>query len=431
MDEMRQARPDRKTEPSADAPIFDPTDWRLTEFESRLCDETRALAAEKFAPRAAEIDRDARFPTENYADLHASGLMGICVPEEYGGRGADLRAYMLAAAEIGRYCGATALTFNMHVSSCLWTGFLADNLPMNDDLRRTHNQMRQRHYRRILDAGAIYAQPFSEGGDAAAGKAAFGTTALVTEGGWVINGRKIFASLSGHADYYGALCTELETADSVPSRANTMYIAIDSKAKGVTVEGEWDPLGMRGTVSRTLIFKDVFVPFEEQLMPRGVYFNAAKQWPHMFMTLTPSYIGIAQAAYDFTVRYLRGEQPGTPPVKRRMYATKQLAVAQMKIMLEQTKAIWFQAITEARPNPSKEALMRAWAAQYSVMENANEIAQLAVRTCGGQAMLRSLSLERLYRDSRCGALMLPWTAELCTDFLGRGVLYEPGESDDD
>ena len=76
------------------------------------------------------------------------------------------------------------------------------------------------------------------------------------------------------------------------------------------------------------------------------------------------------------------------PVKRRMYATKQLAVAQMKIMLEQTKSLWFQAITEARPNPSKDALMRAWAAQYSVMENANEIAQLAVRTCGGQAMLR-------------------------------------------
>jgi alkylation response protein AidB-like acyl-CoA dehydrogenase len=65
------------------------------------------------------------------------------------------------------------------------------------------------------------------------------------------------------------------------------------------------------------------------------------------------------------------------------------------------------------------------------MENANEIAQLAIRTCGGQAMLKSLHLERLYRDSRCGALMLPWTAELCTDMLGKGVLYETGETDED
>jgi len=75
--------------------------------------------------------------------------------------------------------------------------------------------------------------------------------------------------------------------------------------------------------------------------------------------------------------------------------------------------------------------MRAWAAQYTVMENANEIAQLAIRTCGGQSMLRSLPLERLYRDSRCGSLMLPWTAELCMDKLGRDALYEEGESDDE
>ena len=75
--------------------------------------------------------------------------------------------------------------------------------------------------------------------------------------------------------------------------------------------------------------------------------------------------------------------------------------------------------------------MRAWVAQHTVMENANELAQLAIRTCGGQSMLCSLPLERLYRDSRCGSLMLPWTAELCLDMLGKGALYEAGETDDD
>ena len=59
-----------------------------------------------------------------------------------------------------------------------------------------------------------------------------------------------------------------------------------------------------------------------------------------------------------------------------------------------------------------------------------EIATLAIRTCGGQAMLKSLPLERIYRDSRCGSLMLPWTAELCLDRIGREALYESGESDD-
>jgi alkylation response protein AidB-like acyl-CoA dehydrogenase len=118
-----------------------------------------------------------------------------------------------------------------------------------------------------------------------------------------------------------------------------------------------------------------------------------------------------------------------PPVKRRMYPTKQLAVAQMKVMLEQAKALWFQAISEAGPDPSRDQVMRALAAQHAVMEGANAIATLAIRTCGGQAMLKSLPLERIYRDSRCGALMLPWTAELCLDRIGRDALYEKGEVD--
>ncbi|MFT5894831.1 MAG: alkylation response protein AidB-like acyl-CoA dehydrogenase [bacterium] len=414
-----------------DSPIFDPEQWGLSDQQTELSSLARQLGKNRFAQRAFEYDREAKFPTENFKDLHTSGLLGICIPTDQGGRGADLKTYMLAASEIGRYCGATALTFNMHVSSCLWTGPLADGLTVDTDVREKLQAGRRLHYKRIIDDGAIYAQPFSEGGAAAAGKKAFGTTALRKDNGWIINGKKIFASLSGHADYYGALCTELATPDTKPSRSNTMYLAIPADSLGVRVEGEWDPLGMRGTVSRTLIFEDVFVSEEALLMPRGVYFNAAKQWPHMFMTLTPAYMGIAQAAYDFTVSYLRGEVPGTPPIRRRMYPTKQLAVAQMRVMLEQTKSVWFQSISEAKPNPDRESLIRAWASQYTVMENANEIAQLAIRTCGGQAMLRSLPLERLYRDSRCGALMLPWTAELCMDMIGKATLYEPGESDDE
>src|SRR5262249_59857592 len=121
-----------------------------------------------------------------------------------------------------------------------------------------------------------------------------------------------------------------------------VYVAIAAGAPGVSVTGDWDPLGMRATVSRTLLLSDVFVPEDEMLMPREIYFQAATRWPHMFLTLSPTYMGLAQAAYDFTVAYLRGEVPGTP-VKRRMFPTKQIAVAEMRVMLEQTKALWFQA----------------------------------------------------------------------------------------
>jgi alkylation response protein AidB-like acyl-CoA dehydrogenase len=102
----------------------------------------------------------------------------------------------------------------------------------------------------------------------------------------------------------------------------------------------------------------------------------------------------------------------------------------MFIKLEQTWALFHRVIREARVDPAKRDRLRAYAAQYTVMENCNDICRLAIRTCGGQSMLKSLPLERYYRDSRCGSLMLPWTAELCVDRLGRETLYEPGETDE-
>jgi alkylation response protein AidB-like acyl-CoA dehydrogenase len=385
------------------------------------------LGREKFAPRAARYDREASFPFENYADLRAAGLLGICVPREHGGLGADFTTYVMVAAEIGRSCGATALSYNMHVCSCLWAGMIADALDMSPEQRADHAANRALHYANITQRGQIYSQPFSEGGAAAAGNAPWGTLARPVGGGYVVSGEKIFASLSGAADHYGVLCTVDKPGATT---RDSLYLAVPAGSEGVSVVGDWDPLGMRGTVSRTLLLKEVQVPHSARLMPEGLYFQAAQRFPHMFATLSPTYMGIAQASYDFTVAYLRAEVPGMPAVKRRMYPTKQIAVAEMRVKLEQTRALFLQNARDAMVDPDKDTRMRLFAAHYTIMENAQALAALAVRTCGGQSMLRSLPLERLYRDARCGSLMLPWTAELCIDRLGRECLYESGERDE-
>lgn len=399
----------------------------LTAQQRELIELAATLGREKFAPRAAAHDRDATFPFENYEDLRRAGLLGICVPRGHGGLGADFATYVMVAAEIGRHCGATALSYNMHVSSTMWTGFIADALDMTPEQRAEHEYMRAIHFERIVHHGKVYSQPFSEGGAAAAGKAPWGTLARSVDGGYVVSGKKIFASLAGAADYYGVLCT-LDKPGA--TQRDSLYLAVPADAPGVSVVGDWDPLGMRGTVSRTLLLDEVLVPHTARLMPEGLYWQAAARFPHMFATLSPTYMGIAQAAYDFTVSYLRADVPGMPPVKRRMYPTKQVAVAEMRIKLEQTRALFLQNARDAIVDPDKDTRMRLYAAHYTIMENANDIARLAIRTCGGQGMLKSLPLERLYRDSRCGSLMLPWTAELCVDRLGRECLYEAGERDE-
>ena len=399
----------------------------LSRSQRELIGRAAELGRTRLAPRAARHDLEASFPFENFADLRQAGLLALCVPERHGGLDADFATYALVVAELGRHCAATALCFNMHASACMGAGFIADLLDMSGTERAEHERHRGLHFERVVRDGKVYAQPFSEGGAAAAGKAPWATTARRVDGGYRIDGRKIFASLAGAADYYGVLCTLQRPGATL---RDTLYLAVPADAPGLEVCGEWDPLGMRGTVSRNLLLRDVFVPDSARLLPEGLYHQATQRYPHMFATLAPTYMGIAQAAYDFSVMYLRAELPGMSPVKRRMYPTKQAAVAEMRIKLEQTRALFLQCVREAGIDPDDGTRQRLYAAHYTVMENAHAICALGLRTCGGQAMLRSMPLERMYRDSRCGSLMLPWTAELCLDRLGRECLYAGAEGDE-
>jgi alkylation response protein AidB-like acyl-CoA dehydrogenase len=399
----------------------------LSAAQRELVDRAAELGRTRLARHAARHDREASFPFDSFDDLRQAGLLGLCVPRAYGGLDADFATYALVTAELGRHCAATALSFNMHVSACMGAGFIADLMDMSSAQRAEHERHRAAHFENVVRHGKLYAQPFSEGGAAAAGKAPWSTLARKVDGGYRISGRKIFVSLSGAADFYGVLCT-LDGPGA--TLRDTLYLAVPGDAPGLSICGDWDPLGMRGTVSRNLVLDDVFVPEGARLMPEGVYHQATLRYPHIFTTLSPTYMGIAQAAYDFSVQYLRAELPGMSPVKRRMYPTKQAAVAEMRIKLKQTRALFLQSVREAGIDPDADTRQRLYAAHFTVMENANAICTLALRTCGGQAMLKSLALERLYRDSRCGSLMLPWTAELCLDRLGRECLYAGAEGDE-
>ena len=393
--------------------------------QQELIGIARELGRDKFVGRASEYDREGRFPTENYQDLADAGFLGLVIPRTYGGLGVDYATYARIAAEIGYWCGATALTFNMHTATMMWSGQLADDLPMTEQQRKIHHQRRGAVYAGVIEERHVFAQPFSEPNSAAAaGKAPFGTTATPVDGGYLVNGQKHFASLAGHADYYGVLCTL--SGDVEPSATNTMYLAVPSDAPGFEVFGDWDVLGMRGTVSKNLRFADVFVPADRELLPTGLYYQAARDWPHMFMTLCPTYMGLARAAFGFTCQYLNGQVEGGPPAgSGRDNPIKQVAVAQMRIKLEQAEALFERAISEACYQPGTQARLRAYAAHYTVMEYANELCREAIRVCGGRSLFKSLRLEQLYRDSRCGSLMLPWTPDICIERLGAESLKNP------
>jgi alkylation response protein AidB-like acyl-CoA dehydrogenase len=383
-------------------------------------DEMVARAAElgpAFAERAARYDREASFPFENFEDLRVGGLLALCIPTEYGGMGATLADYARVSEEIGRHCGATALTFNMHTATMVWTGQVADMLDFAATTRAEHERRRTELYQGVLDDGTIHSQPFSEG-VAAGALSGVQTKAEPTAGGFRVTGRKIFASLAGAAQRYNITCQS-------PGEDFVRLLSVPADTAGVTIVGDWDPLGMRATVSRTLLFEDAFVASENEILPPGGYDQAAERYPFVFMSLAPTYLGVTHGVLDFVRAYLRGETPGGPPgPPRRDLPQKQAGWAQMQILYERSRALLFGVLDEARVDPDQDLLARAWAAVYTTMETAAEVASLAVRVCGGQAMLKHLPLERMYRDARLGSVMLPWSAEVCLDRLGRAKLFD-------
>ena len=370
-----------------------------------------------FAERAVRYDLEASFPHENFADLREIGFLALCVPQRYGGLGASFADYARVSAEIGRYCGATALTFNMHNATMLWAGEVSDLLDLDDDTRSLHETRRAELFRGVVEGGTIHSQPFSEGVSAGA-LSGVTTQAVMVDGGFRVTGRKIFASLAGAAHRYNITC-------QVPGEHFIRLLSVPSDAEGVEIVGPWDPLGMRGTVSKTLLFKDVFVPAANEVLPPGAYDQAAQRYPFLFMSLAPSYLGLTLGVLDFVRGYLRGEIAGSPSgPPRRDLPQKQAGWAQLQIAYERSRALLYDVLDRMVIDPDAELLATAWAAVFTTMETANEVAALAVRVCGGQSMLKHLPLERMYRDSRLGSTMLPWSAEVCLDRLGTAKLYD-------
>jgi alkylation response protein AidB-like acyl-CoA dehydrogenase len=370
-----------------------------------------------FAERAVRYDREASFPFENFADLRERGFLALCVPKRYGGLGASFADYARVSAEIGRYCGATALTFNMHNATMLWAGEVSDLLDFSAEEAALHHRRREMLFRGVVEDGTIHSQPFSEGISAGA-TSGVATRAEIVDGGFSVTGRKIFASLSGAANRYNITC-------QVEGEPFIRLLSLPADAEGIEIVGDWDPLGMRGTVSRTLLFKDVFVPADNEVMPPRGYDQAAQRYPFLFMSLAPSYLGLTNGVLDFVRAYLRGEVPGGPSgPPRRDLAQKQAGWAQLQLAYEASRALLYDVLDHTRIDPDEELLARAWAAVFTTMETANQVAALAVRVCGGQSMLKHLPLERMYRDSRLGSTMLPWSAEVCLDRLGTARLYD-------
>ncbi len=393
-------------------------DLRPSARQQELIARARRLALERFAPHAARHDREASFPFDDYADLRAEGFLGLCVPERYGGLGADYETYCLVAEQIAQGNASTSLTFNMHCLTMLMMGEIADAMPMPAPARERHEKLRAAKFREVVEQGVFYGQPHSEPVEQgetdtplSMGGRRFGTIARKVDGGYVVSGRKFFVSLAGTAPYFA---TPAIRAGDEPWIERTLYLQVPKDAPGVSFPGEWDPMGMRATVSLDMLLEEVFVPDEAEVLPPGLFGAMYNAFPHLSpLTFCATFLGLTQAAYDGMIAYLTGQMPGAPGLHTEA-AAKGPAVAEILFALEAARALYYRAIAEARVNAPADAVQRARAAAVTVQRSAVTVSQEAIRVCGGRALLKRYPLERYARDARAGALMRPWTQDIAT-----------------
>src|SRR5712664_1034924 len=295
-------------------------DLRPSTRQQELIAGARRLAPERSAPRAATHDRDASFPFDDYADLRAEGWLALCVPERHGGLGADYETYCLVAEQLAQGNASTSLTFNMHCLTMLMMGEIADAMPMPAPVRERHQKLRAAKFREVIEHGVFYGQPHSEPVEQgqtdtplSVGGRRFGTTARKVDGGYVLNGRKFFVSLAGAAPYFATPAIRL---GDEPWLERTLYLQVAKDTPGVTFQGDWDPMGMRATVSRDMVLENVFLPDDSEILPSGLFGAMYNAFPHLSpLTFSATFLGLTQAAYDYAIAYLTGKVPGAPALQ--------------------------------------------------------------------------------------------------------------------
>ncbi len=207
-----------------------------------LVESVRTLARERFAPRAAWYDEQSRFPVENYQDLRDAGLLGLVIPREYGGQGADSLTYVLCLMEMARGDSSTALTFNMHSTILNYLTTLASE------------EQKRRYFGEVIERGMLIASITSEPDSSFRGAFVLRTVFEPLDGGYRVRGLKFFCSLGESADYY-FVSGMREGSDT--AREGLITAMLPRLAAGITVEGRWNAIGMRGTTSHTLRYDSV------------------------------------------------------------------------------------------------------------------------------------------------------------------------------
>lgn len=372
-----------------------------TEEQVMIRDMARAFAAEQIAPFAGEWEDKAYFPAEVFKAMGKLGLMGMTVPEEWGGAGLDYVTYAMALEEIAAGDGAIAIVMSGHNSvGCM-------------PILEYGSQAQKDRYLRRLTMGEIlcaFALTEAKGGSDAG---ALTTRAVRDDGGYVINGAKQFITTGKNAD----LTLVFAVTDPGQGKRGISAFIVPTDTPGYEVVRLEDKMGLNASDTAQLAFTDMRLPHDALLGDEGQgYRIALGNLEGGRIGIASQALGMARAAYEAALAYAQEREAfGKPIIEHQAVAFR---LADMATQLEAARQlIWHAA---ARRSAGLKCLTEASMAKLFATDMAEKVCSEAMQTLGGYGFLKDFPVERYYRGVR-GARIYEGTNDIQKLVIARDI----------
>lgn len=359
--------------------IASAVDLDLTPEHELVRRTVREFAQERVAPLAEELDRESRFPYELVDEMAELGLMGMTIPEEYGGGGTDTLSYAIAVEELTRVDSSVAITVAAHHS----LGTLPIYYFGTDEQRREWLP----DLASGKKLGAFGLTEPGAGSDAGSTR----TTAELQDGRWLVNGSKIFITNAG-TDITACVTITARTGEDEVSN-----IVVPNGTPGYEISKPMKKIGWHASDTRELSFRDCVVPEGNLLGERG---NGFHQFLEILdggrISVAAMGVGLAQGAYDLAFKYAQDRQQFGRPIAQ--FQAIQFKLADMAVEVEAGRALTYKAAwlkDQGRPFAKEAAMAKLYTGEMS-----HRVVDQALQIHGGYGYMDEFAISRLYRDQK-------------------------------
>ncbi len=379
-------------------------DFSLTEDQKMLKTMVRDFAETEVEPIAAQIDEEARFPTESIKKIAQLGLMGTIFPEEYGGSGGGETEIAIIIEEIARVCGSTAAILLASISLASYPIYKFGT-----------EEQRQRFVVPLAKGEKLACFALTEAG-AGSDVAALETSATPQSGGYTLNGNKIFITNGAEAE----IAVVFATIDkSLRHRGITGFI-VEKGTPGFSVGKLEHKLGIRASSTTELLFEDCFIPEANRLGNEGEGFKIALgAIDNSRLSVAAQAVGIAQGAFDKALAYAKERQQFGQPIAN--FQAIQWMLADMATQIDAARLLTYRAgylQDKGLPFIKEAAMAKVFAAEAAMF-----VTTKAIQIYGGYGYVKDYPLERYFRDAKITGIY-EGTDEMQRMTIARSLLRE-------